>query len=144
MNNRDDHEAIYQELVSLLGIKFKTALKGTDITFKHLYKIQDMITSHHDYLVTFEHPKAFRFSGLADFLSQMIDMVQNAIALLDDEFKSLQLRSQEDLILDEYEMFNRHEYIGYTGERLVKFLAVLRGLLKKHAALEDDALPTKD
>ena len=42
----------------------------------------------------------------------------------------LQKRSQNDAIIDENEMFMRHEHIGYCGDRLSKFLNKMQEFLE--------------
>ncbi len=126
-----DHEAIYEKLVSVVGFKFKTQLKGTDIIFKNFYKMHNILTGVEDYLLIIEGQKTIRFSSQQDFINSFITVIKDTINDLNIEFRELNHRQQNDAIIDENEMYNRHEYIGYTGERLIKFLNVLREKLKK-------------
>ena len=126
-----DHEAIYEKLVPVVGFKFKAHLKGTDIIFKNFYKMHNIVTGIEDYLLVFEGKKSIRFCSQEDFIEGLISVIKDRINDLNIEYKELNYRQQNDAIIDENEMFNRHEYIGYTGERLIKFLNVLREVLKK-------------
>lgn len=126
-----DHEAIYIKLVPIVGFKFKTQLKGTDINFKNFYKMHNILTGVEDYLLVIECKRTIRFSSQQDFINGFITVIKDIINDLNIEFRELKHRQQNDAIIDENEMYNRHEYIGYTGERLIKFLNVLREKLKK-------------
>jgi hypothetical protein len=128
-----NHDAIYDKLVTILRFKFKTPLKGTDITFKNLYKMLNLVSNVEDYLVVIEGQKSICFSDGPGFIQQLILIVKGQVDELNNEYKELQLRQQNDVLIDEYEIFNRHEYIGYTGERLLKLLAFLREQLKKES-----------
>lgn len=126
-----DHEAIYEKLVPVVGFKFKANLKGTDIIFKNFYKMHNIVTGIEDYLLVIEGKKTIRFSSQQDFITGFVIIIKDNINELNIEYRELNHRQQNDAIIDENEMFNRHEYIGYTGERLIKFLNVLREILKK-------------
>ena len=126
-----NHDAIYERLVSVVGFKFKTQLKGTDIIFKNFYKMHNILTGVEDYLLVIEGKKTIRFSSQQDFIDGFISVIKERINDLNIEYRELNHRQQNDAIIDENEMFNRHEYIGYTGERLIKFLNVLREIMKK-------------
>ncbi len=126
-----DHEAIYEKLVPVVGFKFKAHLKGTDINFKNFYKMHNILTGVEDYLLVIEGKKTIRFSSQQDFIDGFISVIKERINDLNIEYRELNHRQQNDAIIDENEMFNRHEYIGYTGERLIKFLNVLREIMKK-------------
>jgi len=120
------HESIYEHLSSITGLKFKAHLKGTDIQFKDLYKMHNLTSGIEDYLVLIEGSKSFRFTNLDGFIDEMIFLVKDLIGELNNEFRELNRRQENDAIVDEVAMFERHEYIGYTGERLLKLLNVLR------------------
>ncbi|MEE1896985.1 hypothetical protein V1389_01470 [Flavobacterium rakeshii] len=126
-----EHEAIYEKLVPVVGFKFKTHLKGTDIIFKSFYKMHNILTDVEDYLLVIEGQKTIRFSSQEDFIRGFISVIKECVNDLNIEYRELNHRQQHDAIIDENEMFNRQEYIGYTGERLIKFLNVLREKLKK-------------
>lgn len=126
-----NHEAIYEKLVPIVGFKFKAHLKGTDIIFKNFYKMHNILTNVEDYLLVIEGKKSIRFSSQRDFIDGFISIIKENINELNIEYRELNHRQQNDAIIDENEMFNRHEYIGYTGERIIKFLNVLREMQKK-------------
>lgn len=128
------HEKIYETLVSILGLKFKTQLKGTDIHFQNLYQMKNLITTEQDYLLIFDDRKTIRFSNKIDFLKQLISIVNLNINVLNEEFKELQQRERNDAIIDENEIFLQHEHIGYCGDRLSKLLNKLKDFLKKEQA----------
>ncbi|WP_277014100.1 hypothetical protein [Flavobacterium lindanitolerans] len=124
-----NHEKIYEKLVSILDVKFKTQLKGTEMYFKSFYSMKNLITEKEDFLLIFEAGKAIRFSNKTEFINEFIDIVRFYINSLDEEYNELLRRERKDTIINENEHFLRHEEIGYCGEKLLKLLNKLKASL---------------
>lgn len=125
-----NHEKIYEKLSLILKIKFKTQLKGTEIYFKSLFQMTNLISNEEHFLVILNEKKNILFSNNKEFYEEMIRIIKLNIDDLNYEYEELQNRSQNDAIIDEYQMFIRHEHIGYCGERLSKFLTKMYQLLE--------------
>lgn len=129
-NEIENHEKIYEKLISILNVKFKIQQKGTEIYFKNFYKMKNLISDEEDYLLILNGKKSIRFVKKKEFYAGMIFIIKSNIYDLNKKYKELQKRCQDDAIIDENEMFMRHEYIGYCGDRLSKFLNKMREFLE--------------
>jgi hypothetical protein len=114
-NEIENHEKIYEKLISILNVKFKIQQKGTEIYFKNFYKMKNLISDEEDYLLILNGKKSIRFVKKKEFYAGMIFIIKSNIYDLNKKYKELQKRCQDDAIIDENEMFMRHEYIGYCG-----------------------------
>ncbi len=129
-NEIENHEKIYEKLISILNVKFKVQQKGTEIYFKNFYIMKNLISDEEDYLLILNEKKSIRFINKKEFYDGMIFIIKSNINDLNIEYRELQKRSQNDAIIDENEMFMRHEHIGYCGDRLSKFLNKMRKFLE--------------
>lgn len=91
-------------------------MKGTEICFQNFYKIKNLITNEEDYLLILQNRNTIRFSKKIEFLNQFISILKQNINDLNEEFKEFQNRERNEVIIDENEIFLRHEHIRYWGE----------------------------
>lgn len=58
-NEIENHEKIYEKLISILNVKFKVQQKGTEIYFKNFYRMKNLISHKEDYLLILNEKKVF-------------------------------------------------------------------------------------
>ncbi|QYS87186.1 hypothetical protein JJC03_04430 [Flavobacterium oreochromis] len=125
----ENHQKIYEKISELFNIKFKVQLKGTEIYFTHLYRAKDLINTDIEfYSVTLSNGKKITFFEKEDFLKGLIINVKDEIDLLNNEYRKLEQLEKSSAFIDDYDLYMRHEHIGYCGDKLLKLLKKLRNL----------------
>ena len=123
-----NHDTIYEKLILILKVKFKTQLKGTEIYFKSFYLMKNIISNDEDFLLILNDKKSIRFSSNKEFYEEMIYLIKSNIDDLNLEFQQLQNSIQDDFTIDRNQIFLRHEDIGYCEVKLSKLLTKMEQL----------------
>lgn len=130
LNNKKNHEDIYEQISSLFKIKFKAQLKDSPLEFANFCELEDIITGELSYFLILGNKESIKFKNRAEFIKEFSNYVYCKILELENQFNALNSGENHYMKFDENDIFMQHEEIGHGQYKLSQ-------LLKKFKILED-------
>jgi hypothetical protein len=130
LNNKKNHEDIYEQISSLFKIKFKAQLKDSPLEFTNFCELEDITTGELSYLLIFRNEESIKFKNRAEFIKEFSNYMYCKILEFENQFNALNSGEIHNMKFDENDIFMQHEEIGHGQYKLSQ-------LLKKFKTFKD-------
>jgi hypothetical protein len=126
-----NHEKIYEEISTLLDIKFKVQLKNCEIEFTKICKIIDLISHGEYYSLVIDNRCVINFNNKNQFINKFVKLIKEKLNELEIENIELTRNQLSENSYDRIESFYNSERFGHLEYKLNKLIEKLEKNIKK-------------
>lgn len=108
---------VYDHIAKAYGLRLKAQLPGSGLCFDRLLDVQDALTGERFRLLRVAGV-VLRFADRAQLIAKLIKHIERLEGELAAELASLERHEQEDLVIDEYAMYNAKESLAVRESKL--------------------------